>query len=222
MVKNYRNFPPPEEQTHDFKRLYLRAYLANISYLDACAGLVLDALEQSGLAGNTIVVVIGDHGYFMGEHGSWGHKHSNYETATRAPLLVRAPGMRSAGQGTSALVEFVDFYPTLSELAGLPVPAHVEGASFAPLLDEPGLPWKKAAFSEMIRGQRLLGRSLRTATHRYVEWLGPERKRVVARELYDLGEDAVEQVNLADDPEHAARLDELAELLKEGWRSALP
>lgn len=222
MVKNYRHFPAPENQTDAFKRRYLQAYLANISYVDACAGVVLNALEQTGLADNTIVLFLGDHGYYMGEHGSWGHKHSNYEMATRSPLLARAPGMKGAGQATSALVEFVDFYPTLAELARLPVPPQLEGISFAPLLDDPARPWKSAAFSEMQRANKLLGRSLRTATHRYVEWLGPQGRQVVARELYDLGSGTIETVNLADDPAQASLLSELARQLKAGWRAALP
>ncbi len=221
MVKNYRHFPPPEAQNDAFKRRYLQAYLANISYMDACAGVVLDALDASGLAEHTIVLILGDHGYYMGEHGSWGHKHSNYEMATRAPLLVRAPGMKAAGQASSALVEFVDFYPTLAELAKLSVSAQLEGTSFAPLLDEPARPWKTAAFSEMQRGKNL-GRSLRTATHRYVEWLGPQGKQIIARELYHLGADPIEQINLANHPDQAPLLQELATLLKAGWHAALP
>lgn len=222
MVSNYRNFPEPEYQTEAFKREYLRAYLANISYLDACTGVVLEALERYGFAENTIVIFFGDHGYLMGEFGSWGHKHCNYEMATRAPLLVRAPGMAAPGAATSALVEFVDFYPSLAELAGLPVPAQVEGDSFAPLLDQPDLPWKGAAFSEMRRGGRFLGRSLRTDTHRYVEWLGPQGRNVIARELYDLSEEALELVNLAEGEGHAPLVEELSARLAAGWRPERP
>jgi iduronate 2-sulfatase len=222
MVKNYLNFPPPEEQSEAFKREYLRAYLANISYLDACAGRVLKALERNGLAEDTIVIFFGDHGYLMGEFGSWGHKHCNYEMATRAPLLVRVPGMAAPGAASSALVEFVDFYPTLAELAGLPVPDHVEGDSFAPLLDDPDLPWKGAAFSEMLRGGRFLGRSLRTDSHRYVEWLGPQGKNVIARELYDLTRESLERVNLADERAQADLVGELSARLAAGWRHERP
>lgn len=222
MVKNYRNFPPPEKQTDAFKRRYLQAYLANISYMDACTGIVLDALEKLGFADNTHVIFLGDHGYMMGEHGSWGHKHSNFETATRSPLLVRSPGMRASGQATSALVEFVDFYPTLAELAQLPLPKHLEGSSFVPLLNNPQQPWKTAAFSEMLRGQKILGSSLRTASHRYVEWLGPQGKQIIARELYDLSDSLIEHTNLADDPAQSDLLQQLAEQLQKGWQAARP
>lgn len=219
MVANYYNFPPPAEQDAAFKRRYLQAYLANISYMDACAGRVLNALRETGLHRNTIVVFLGDHGYMMGEHGSWGHKHANYEMATRAPLLVSAPTMKARGQGSSALVEFIDLYSTLAQLAGLPAPARHEGTSFAPLLDAPGRPWKRAAFSEMMRGGKL-GRAIRTDTHRYVEWTD-KAGAVIGRELYDHRDDSGENENLAEKPAQAARVTELATQLAAGWRGAI-
>ncbi|MDH4474931.1 MAG: sulfatase [Verrucomicrobiaceae bacterium] len=222
MAKGFLNFPELDQQTDDFKRRYLQAYLANISYMDACTGLVLDALEKTGLAENTIVIFIGDHGYLMGEHGSWGHKHCNYETATRTPLLVRAHGMKAAGESTSALVEFVDLYPTLADLAQLPIPPSLEGTSFAPLLTNPSRPWKTAAFSEMLRGKNFLGRSLRTATHRYVEWTGPQGKKILSRELYDLSTDPIEKTNLAEDPTQETLLNQLAAQLQSGWKASKP
>jgi arylsulfatase A-like enzyme len=220
MVAAYHNFPPPDGQDDAYKRRYLQAYLANISYMDACAGRVLAALRETGLHRNTIVLFAGDHGYLMGELGSWGHKHCNYERATRAPLLVAAPGIAGAGKGSPALVEFVDFYATLAELAGLPAPARHEGTSFVPLLREPGRAWKRAVFSEMNRGGRL-GRAIRTATHRYVEW-HDRAGALIARELYDYRTDADETENLVDRPENAALAQELAARLAAGWQSARP
>jgi arylsulfatase A-like enzyme len=220
MVANYHAFPPAAEQDEAFKRRYLQAYLANISYMDACAGRVLSALRDSGLHRNTIVVFIGDHGYLMGEHGSWGHKHANYEMATRAPLLVSAPGMKSPGKATRALVEFVDLYPTLVELAGLPAPARHEGASFAALLNEPNRPWKQAAFSEMQRAG-MLGRAIRTERYRYVEWTSRTNESA-GRELYDYETDPDESENLAGKPEYAGRAKQLAGQLEAGWQAALP
>ena len=220
LVPGYPDSKPPAGQEEAYYRRYLQAYLANISYMDACAGRVLDALRETGLHRNTIVVFIGDHGYLMGEHGSWGHKHCNYEMATRAPLLVSAPGMKAAGRGSAALVEFVDLYASLAELAGLPAPARHDGLSFAPLLDDPARPWKRAAFSEMMRAGKL-GRALRTERFRYVEWT--DRANAAAgRELYDYVSDPDERENLADRPEHAARVQDLAAQLKAGWSAALP
>jgi iduronate 2-sulfatase len=92
-------------------------------------------------------MVWGDHGWHLGEHGIWG-KATNYEVATRVPLIVSAPGMKARGRSSNALVELLDMYPTLCELAGLSVPRHVEGKSFAPLLHDPDREWKKAAYSQ--------------------------------------------------------------------------
>lgn len=220
MTADFHDFPPPERRDAAFKREYYRAYLANISYMDACVGRVLDALDQSGQRDRTIVVFIGDHGYLMGEYGSWGHKHCNYELATRAPLLVRASGMEAAGRASRALVEFVDLYATLADLAGLNPPARHEGLSFAPLLNDPDRPWKTAAFSEMPR-QLGLGRAIRTARHRYVEWTD-KSDAVVARELYDHANDPGERENVAETPANRALVAELSERLRAGWRHALP
>ncbi|MFZ5830235.1 MAG: sulfatase [Planctomycetota bacterium] len=131
----------------ELARHLIHGYLACVSYVDAQVGKVLDELDRLGLAENTVVMLWGDHGWHLGQHGIWG-KATNYEIATRAPLVVRAPWMSAKGASSRALVEFVDMYPTLCELAGVPLPAHLEGASFAPLLSEPDLPWKKAAFSQ--------------------------------------------------------------------------
>ncbi|GGZ40132.1 iduronate-2-sulfatase [Echinicola pacifica] len=125
------------------------AYLASVSYVDAQIGKVIAALEESGLRDNTIIVIWSDHGWHLGEMGIWG-KATNYEIATRVPLIVWSPTMKEKNRGrhTDALVELIDLYPTLSELAGLPIPDHVEGQSFVPLLSEPDLPWKAAAYSQ--------------------------------------------------------------------------
>ncbi len=123
------------------------AYLACVSYVDAQIGMMIAALENAGVRDNTIIVVWGDHGWHLGDMGVWG-KATNYEIATRVPLMIRTPNMKARGESTDALVELVDIYPTLCELAGLPIPDHVEGHSFVPLLDKPDRAWKKAAFSQ--------------------------------------------------------------------------
>lgn len=123
------------------------AYLACVSYVDAQIGRMIAALEEAGLRDNTVIIVWGDHGWHLGDMGVWG-KATNYEIATRVPLMIWTPDMPARGASTDALVELVDMYPSLCELAGLPVPNHVEGHSFAPLLEEPTRPWKTAAFSQ--------------------------------------------------------------------------
>ncbi len=128
-------------------RNLIHAYMACVSFVDAQIGKILDELDALGLRENTIVMLWGDHGWHLGEHGIWG-KATNYEIATRVPLIVSAPDQDARNAESDALVELVDMYPTLSELAGLPLPEHLEGRSFAPLLDKPNQPWKKAAFSQ--------------------------------------------------------------------------
>ncbi len=125
------------------------AYLACVSYIDAQIGKMIAALDKAGLRDNTIIMIWSDHGFHLGDMGIW-CKATNYEIATRVPLMVWTPDMpkEARGKASNALVELVDMYPTLCELAGLEIPEHLEGFSFAPLLESPDRDWKKAAFSQ--------------------------------------------------------------------------
>ncbi|MGB7325874.1 MAG: sulfatase [Rubripirellula sp.] len=131
----------------ELSRTLKHAYLASVSYVDAQIGKLVEALEVAGVRDNTIIVLWGDHGWHLGDMGVWG-KATNYEIATRVPLMIWTPKMKARGETTDALVELVDIYPTLCELAGLSLPEHLEGDSFVPLLDDPAQPWKKAALSQ--------------------------------------------------------------------------
>lgn len=137
---------PIEEE---LARTLKHAYLACVSYVDAQVGKMIQSLEDAGLRENTIIIIWSDHGFHLGDMGIWG-KASNYEIATRVPLMIWTPDMHKNSQGkkTNALVELIDMYPTLCDLAGLPIPEHLEGYSFKPLLREPNQSWKKAAFSQ--------------------------------------------------------------------------
>ncbi len=230
-LRSYGTVPREGTAISDTMALNLiRGYRACVSFMDAQLGRVLDELDALDLSGNTIVVLWGDHGYHLGEHGLF-TKMTNFELGTRVPLIVRAPGMKAAGQTSKALVELVDLYPTLADLAGLPLPGHLEGTSFRPLLDQPDQPWKKAAFSQYLRkgsttsmGKGPLsfhGRSLRTADWRYTEWSDP-KGALLGAELYHHAKDPGENVNLAADPAHSETLDKLAGQLKAGWRAATP
>ncbi|MBL9200490.1 MAG: sulfatase [Opitutaceae bacterium] len=214
---------PEGQLPADYARRCLQAYFAAISYVDAQIGRLLDTLDETGLAKNTIVVFWSDHGYYMGEHAWWGGKHNNYHGATRVPLIVATPGQKTAGRHATGFVELVDLFPSLSELAGLPPPrdaAGLEGTSFAPLLSaDPDRPWKKAAFSQYPKGGNL-GTAMETDRWRYVEWRKGDT--LVARELYDRRADAAENQNLATRPEHAATIAELEKQLAAGWRGARP
>ncbi|MDZ8117067.1 sulfatase [Pontiella agarivorans] len=133
----------------DLERTLKHAYLACVSYVDAQIGKMLAALDEAGVRDNTIIIVWGDHGWHLGDMGVWG-KATNYEVGTRVPLLIWTPDMPkgSRGKKCDGLVELVDMYPTLCDLANVPLPAHLEGTSFKPLLSNPERSWKTAAFSQ--------------------------------------------------------------------------
>jgi arylsulfatase A-like enzyme len=211
----YANVPKDRKITTEFGRQCLHGYLAAISYVDACVGRLLAELDRLGLRENTVVIFWGDHGYYMGEHNWWGGKHNNYEGATRAPLIVAAPGRKAAGADCRALVEFVDVYPSLVELCGLPKPkdaAGLEGKSFVPLLDDPKRAWDKAAFSEYPKGGRQ-GIALRTDRYRYVEWRD-KNGELAARELYDHQTDPQENENVAGLPANEPVMEGLSAQLR--------
>jgi uncharacterized sulfatase len=197
------------------QREALRGYYASTSYMDEQAGRVLDGLERMGLAKDTVVLFVGDHGWNLGEHTRW-QKMSLFEESARVPLVVRAPGMRGNGKASSALIEMVDFYPTLAELCGLQAPDHVQGQSFVPVLQDPTRRWKKAAFTELQFENRIAGRSIRTDRYRYIRWEGEGG----GEELYDHDMDPAEHNNLAQDPNHSRAMKEMRTILDAGWQKA--
>jgi arylsulfatase A-like enzyme len=222
-LRNYRGIPE-DSIPEDLARQLRHGYYACISYMDAQVGRLLDELDKLNLRKNTIIVLWGDHGWKLGEHDAW-CKHSNVENDVNAPLILSVPNMATAGRHTSALVEFVDIYPTLTELAGLPLPSHLEGASFKSLLEDPNRPWKTAAFSQYPRSQDggLMGYSMRTDRYRMTQWLDRnDHSRVVATELFDHQTDPQENENLAGLPEHTDLVKQLASQLAAGWKAALP
>ena len=199
---SYANVPEGE-LPEPFKRECLHGYLAAISYIDAQVGRLLAALDETGLAKNTIVVFWSDHGYYMGEHTWWGMKHNNYEGATRNCLIIAQPGMKHAGTKTTALAQSVDLAPTLTELCGLPAHAGFQGRSLKPVLENPAATVNDAAFSWYPK-EGWLGVAMRTDQWRFVEWTKPGQQPV--RELYDMARDPQNDLNIADKPEHAKLL----------------
>jgi arylsulfatase A-like enzyme len=226
-LRNYKDIPEGSIPD-DLARQLKHGYYAAISYMDAQVGKVLDELDRLGLRKNTIVILWGDHGWKLGEHDAW-CKHSTVENDTNVALLLSVPGMKHAGARTNSIVEFVDIYPTLSELAGLPLPQHLEGASFKPLLDDPKRPWKQAAFSQYPRAAgksgsgALMGYSMRTERYRFTVWVGrTDHTKVDAIELYDHQTDPQENTNIAKAPANAALVERLMVQWRQGWKGALP
>ena len=194
------------------QREVIRAYYASISFLDAQVGRVLDALDRLGLADNTIVIFMSDHGYFLGERGQW-MKQSLFERSARTPMMMAGPGVTARGRASKRVVELLDLYPTLAELAGISPPPGLHGRSLAPLLRDPGAQWNHPALTQVLRGPataRFKGYSVRTERWRYTEWDDGKR----GSELYDEDSDPNELRNLAEDPKHARVVAEMRALLK--------
>ncbi|MGI5818533.1 MAG: sulfatase [Armatimonadota bacterium] len=221
-LRQYSDIPREGDLPEEKARELIRGYYACTTFIDTQVGMLLDELERQGLRDNTVVCLWGDHGWQLGEHGLW-CKHSNFETSTHSPLVISAPGQGTVGEGTEALCEFVDIYPTLCELTGLDLPAHLEGVSLAPLMEDPSREWKRAAFSQYPRAGDVMGYSMRTDRHRYTEWQAARGAgEVIATELYDHEVDPGENVNIAAREENAGLLLELSAMLAEGWQGALP
>jgi len=219
---DYADAPSPFERplTEAQQRELKHGYYASVSFIDAQVGRLLAGLEDLGLAKNTIVVLWSDHGWKLGEHNGW-CKQTVYEIDTRAPLMIRAPGAAANGQKCRAMVEFVDIYPTLCELAGLSVPKSLQGKSLVPLLGDASASVKDAAFSQFPRKHEdrdYMGYAMRTDRYRYVEWLDAVSGDVASRELYDHASDPDENENAAQRPEHATLMKRLSEQM---WK-ALP
>ncbi|HSG71971.1 MAG TPA: sulfatase, partial [Planctomycetaceae bacterium] len=147
-LNQYKPVPQDPPLSEELVRTLIHGYYASMSYMDAQLGRVLDELDRLELANNTIIVLWGDHGYHLGDHGSW-TKHTNYEQANRIPILIVAPGVTQPNSSSKALVETVDIYPTLAELAGLPTPTGpqpIDGKSLVPILKDPAVTVKDHAY----------------------------------------------------------------------------
>ncbi len=203
-LRNYSDTPEVGPVSDELARTLIHGYHAATSYVDAQIGRVLDALEKEGLADKTIIVLWGDHGWHLGDHGMWS-KHTNYEEATRLPLIIAAPGVKPAVN--ARFVETVDIYPTLCELASVDAPAGLDGKSFAGSLRDSSVATRDHITHVFPRGERL-GRAIRDARYRMVEWKKPGVPATEAFiELYDYESDPLETANVAaQNPEIVERL----------------
>ena len=218
-LHTYANIPEGNPIPEDLAKTLRHGYYACISYTDAQIGRLLDALDKEGLAGNTIIVLWGDHGWQLGDHGLW-NKHTNFELATRAPLLLSVPQQKSAGKKCNTPVEFVDVYPTLADLCGLPVPSGLAGVSLKPLMENPAVAPGRVAISQYPRSPRiegtqrqLMGYSIRNERYRLTLWRDRKNGEIVATELYDEQNDPNEAVNIADKPENKTVIESLSKHL---------
>ncbi|MDB5344008.1 MAG: betC 3 [Schlesneria sp.] len=180
----------------------VQAYLAAISFTDGQIGRLLDALDKSPERDNTIIVLWGDHGWHLGEKQHW-RKFSLWEEATRAPLIWVVPGITKPGTSSDRTVDFMSIYPTLTDLAGIPTPKHVEGKSLRSLLADPKSEWTQPAITTFGFNNH----AVRTEGWRYIRYANGDE------ELYDETADPKEWTNLANRPEHATKKAELAKLL---------
>lgn len=211
------------------QRELIHGYHACISYIDAQVGRLIDALDDAGVADNTIVVLWGDHGWHLGDHGMW-CKHTNYEQATRVPLIVHVPNRAQEGGRVRSPVEFVDVFPTLCELANLPPLPGLEGVSLTPAIDDPTVVVKPAAVSQYPRqlpDGEVMGYAFRTTRHRYIQWFPFDPKsphsshdqEPIATELYDYESDPAETRNLVADPGYRAVAAEMERIADRFWQS---
>lgn len=221
-IRKYSDFEgqSPLDFSDEMNRRLLHGYAAATSYVDACLGKVMESLHQSGLAENTIVVLWGDNGWKLGDHSGW-CKDSNFECDTRVPLIIKVPGEKAESGARNQLVELVDLYPTLCDLAGIEIPAHCQGKSFQHLLGDSEASHRPDAYSSNPSGKQAIGHSLRTDRCRYTEW-HDKSGDVTHRVLTDLDSDPGEESNVIDDFRYTAELKEATLRLKERIQEAIP
>ena len=189
----------------------IRAYLASISWADWNLGRVVAELERLKLRDNTVIVFVADHGYQLGENGKWSKAGSLFEGSTRVPLIIDMPGAKGNGRACTHTVQSLDIYRTLCELAGIEVPAGVEGTSLVPLLNDPRGKWEQPAYSVWSEdGKTIHGTAIRTEQWRYAEYGKDSANGAL---LFDVHADPMELHNLADDPKHKETRAELSKLV---------
>ena len=246
-LRNYLDIPEFATLPADSLRIGLKlekqkelihGYYAAVSYLDAQVGILLNTLESLGTLNNTIIVLWGDHGWHLGDHDLW-HKHTNFEEATRAPLIIAGPGIKSGK--TNSLSEFVDVFPTICDLAGVPIPSKLDGKSLKPLMVNNNLKVNDYAISqyprklkkvEMIKkgyaDPKIMGYSLRNDNYRFTIWMNNftskqpfNESQIYASEMYDYVKDPLEKVNVVNDKDYAAISKELKAKMLDYFKSEL-
>lgn len=206
-MRKYAGVPKsPELMPNELALKLIHGYYASVSYIDAQIGKIMDALHANGLDKNTIVILAGDHGFFLGEHGFWA-KHSPFDLATHTPLIVKLPNNKVSGN-SYGLVEFIDIYSSIVDLLDIDPPAQLQGSSFVKLLYDLQAPGKEAVFPRWQKGE-----VIKTDKYAMTEWYG-SNGGVRARMLFDHTNDRDENNNLADDPVYKKTIENLHQKLK--------
>ncbi len=224
-LRKYHNIPATGPLSDEDARSMIHGYYACVSFIDAQVGLLVQELKRLDLYDNTIIVLWGDHGWKLGDYGDW-CKHTNYEIDTRIPVIVRVPGgSDQKGWKSDVIIETVDIYPTLCDLAGLHIPDHTQGTSFRPALEDEGFEWDDVAFSQYPRSysdekgrHSLMGTSMRTRDFRLTRWVDTETGELKATELYDHSGNELEMENLAGLESHAEVLRRLNIQFEEAYQ----
>lgn len=206
-LRAYHGIPRQGPVSDETARNLIHGYYACVSYTDAQIGKLLDELDSLGIADDTIVVLWGDHGWNLGEHTLW-CKHCCFETSMQIPVIVQAPGI-GGGQRRSQLIESIDLYPSLCELAGIEAPSHLQGRSFAPVMKDAGADWKATAVGRFRNGD-----TIRTDACRFTEYTNKQGERL-SRMLYDHESDPGENVNVAGEPSREETVEKLTKQLHE-------
>ena len=223
-LRKYHGIPAEGLLTDQDAKSMIHGYYACVSFIDAQVGRLTSKLKELGLYDNTIIVLWGDHGWKLGEYGDW-CKHTNYELDTRIPVIVRVPDIK-AGEGwkSNAIIETVDIYPTLCDLAGLDLPGHLQGSSFRKVLESEGADWNEVAFSQYPRTTRIngkqtrvMGYSMRTPDYRITRWVDHETRETIGTEIYDHRGSDPEMINLAAREEHKELINRLNKELDEQY-----
>jgi len=215
-LRNYVDVPGGNEPLdRELEKTLIHGYHACVSFLDAQVGKVLDALEANGHAGNTIVVLVTDHGFQLKEHGLF-CKHTAFQESYHVPMLIRAPGVTRTGGRVEGLSENLDLFPTLCELAGLDAPDALDGTSRTDWLRDPasgGKPAARTLWAAQHRGEpenTIVGFTVVTDAYRYTEWTRLSTDEILSRELFDLKADPAETRNLGDEADFESVRTELS------------
>jgi len=201
-----------DRMSDDLRRQAIQGYHASTSFMDAQVGRVVDALDRLGLSKNTVIVFMSDHGYHLADHGLW-QKQSLFNRSTHVPVIIVTPNSNVAGQVAKGDIELIDIYPTLASLCGLKAPTYLDGTDLSPMLGDPSVSVKKAAFSQLNRANGDEGYSVRSGKWRYTEWRTIKGKSL-GNQLFDEDLDPNEKNNLANDPSFKSMCISLSDLIE--------